>query len=385
MSSLDLSFLPLLEERSRKSLLRASLPLDLLPEPLHFSVNGHKVVNFSSNDYLGLTRHPRIIAAAKKAADQYGVGAGASPLITGQTDLHHKAALVLAKWERVPCAKLLPSGYQTAFAIVQTLSVLPNVRFLIDKLTHASLIDAVRATGAEFRVFPHNSVIKLRRLLEDAPKNQTQVVATESMYSMDGDEAPLAELAELKKDHPFIWVLDEAHGTGVYGPDGTGLAAERNVTGAVDIKMVTFSKALGIAGGAILSTEVFCQAVENFGRAYIYSTAVSPMIAGALIEAIAVVQEEPWRAKRTRQLALKIRESFKMPGDSPIIPIILNDESKAMKASRDLMESGFWVAAIRPPTVAKGTSRLRLTISASHSDDEAAGIVREIQKALDNN
>jgi len=338
-------------------------------------IDGRRYVNFASNNYLGLSHHPRVLDAAADALRREGTGAGASPLVTGHGPAHADAERRIAAWKGSDSAVLLPSGYQANLAAVQTVAALGaegeggGVRFLLDKLVHASLIDAVRETGAPLRVFPHNHLDKLARLLKEAEPNQVQVVVTESIFSMDGDAADLHGLAGLKSRRPFVLLLDEAHGSGVYGPGGAGLAAELRLTtgrprfsGAsssapvVDITVVTLSKALGCAGGAVCGTSAFCDALVNFGRAYIYSTAVAPATAAAASAAIDVLRDEPHRQARLRALATRVREGLRSAGrdvptgDSPIIPIVLGSEEAALGAASRMRDAGLWVVAIRPPT-----------------------------------
>ena len=258
---------------------------------------------------------------------------------------------------------MLPSGYQANHAVVQTLAAIAHreggVRFLIDKLAHASLVDAIRAADAPFRVFPHNHLSKLSRLLEDADPHQVQIVLTESIFSMDGDAADLAGLIELKRRRPFVLVLDEAHASGVYGLNGNGYAAEQGFQQNVDISVVTLSKALGCAGGAICATSQFCQALINFGRAYIYSTNMPPMLAAAAHAAITICRDEPQRRLRVRDLSIRVRlelinHRIEIPaGDSPVVPVILGDEETTLNASNKLAANGLLCVAVRPPTVSK--------------------------------
>jgi 8-amino-7-oxononanoate synthase len=361
----------------------------LLVTPLdatRVEVDGRRYVNFASNNYLGLTHHPRVIAAAAHAARAYGAGAGAAPLITGYGPAHQSAELRIAAWKATESAVLLPSGYQANVAAIQALAAVGEhagggVRFLLDKLAHASLIDAVRSTAAPYRVFPHNHLAKLDRLLADADGGQLQVVVTESIFSMDGDAADLAGLAELKERRPFLLLLDDAHAGGVYGPGGAGLAAERGLKGLADVTVVTLSKALGSAGGAVCASARLCDAVVNYGRAYIYSTHVPPSAAAAAETAIDVMADEPQRQRRVRELARRVRAELiergvKLPpGDSPIVPITLGTERAAVEAASVLQNQGLWVLAIRPPTVPRGTSRLRVTLCSEHHDDDATRLV----------
>jgi 8-amino-7-oxononanoate synthase len=347
----------------------------------HVDVDGRLYVNFASNNYLGLSHHPHVLEAAAQVLRRDGAGGGASALVTGYTEALASAERRIAAWKGAEGGVLFPSGYQANLAAVQTLSALGEgkrggIRFLLDKLVHASLIDAVRESGAPFRVFPHNHLDKLARLLEEAEEGQTQVVVTESIFSMDGDAADLAGLARLKQRRPFVLLLDEAHGSGVYGPAGAGLAAEVGLAALADVTVVTLSKALGCAGGAVCGSAGFCEAVINLGRAYVYSTALPPAVAAAAQAAVDVIRDEPERQRRVRDLARMVRSRLAQsglqipPGDSPIVPIILGNEEAALAAASRLKDLGLWVVAIRPPTVPRGSSRLRITLSSKHTADE---------------
>jgi 8-amino-7-oxononanoate synthase len=360
-------------------------------DAVHVDLNGRRYVNFASNNYLGLTHHPAIMAAATEATQDAGAGSGAAALISGYTDRHASAERTFASWKGTESSVLLPSGYQANHAVVQALVTTAEaagrrVRFLLDKLVHASLVDAVRGSGAAFRVFPHNHLGKLARLLGEAEAGEIQVVVTESIFSMDGDAADLEGLAELKAKQPFLLVVDEAHGSGVYGPNGSGYAAERGVDASVDAFVVTLSKALGGAGGVICASGRFCEAVVNFGRAYVYSTNVPPAVAAAGEAAVGVLAREPHRQARVRELARRVRSALAdadyrlPPGDSPIIPLLLGQEREALAAAGRLREAGLLLTAVRPPTVPRGTSRLRLTLSSEHTDSEVGHLVNELTR-----
>jgi 8-amino-7-oxononanoate synthase len=371
----------LLERRRDSNLLRQRQivhPLD----STHVEIAGKRYVNFSANNYLGLTHHPRLL---REIDNTHGVGSAAAALITGYTNLHAAAEAAIAGWKGAEAAVLLPSGYQANLAAVQTLAAIgedypAGVRFLVDKLAHASLIDAVRATESPMRVFPHNGLSKLSRLLDESDAQQLQVVLSESIFSMDGDAADLRGLAKLKQSHDFVLLLDEAHGSGVYGKNGAGYAAELELQNIVDVSIVTLSKAIGCVGGAVCCSAMFRDALVNFGRAYIYSTSVPPMIASCIAAAIGVMRDEPQRQNRVRELARHVRielAAMNIPaGDSPIIPIILESEEAALRAAEKLKKEGLLVVAVRPPTVPAGGSRLRITLSCDHTDEE-------IEKLLD--
>lgn len=376
-----------LGERAEANQLRARRVVEIV-SATRVRIDGREYVNFASNNYLGLTHHPQIVAAARAAVEHEGVGAGAAALITGYTSAHRACETAIAQWKGTGGAVLLPSGYQANHAAIQTLAALGTrrggVRFLVDKLAHASLIDAIRASEAGFRVFPHNHLAKLERLLRDAPAQQMQVVVTESIFSMDGDAADLTGLARLKQKHGFVLLLDEAHASGVYGERGAGLAEELGLRDMVDVSVVTLSKALGCGGGAVCGSASMCEAVVNFGRAYIYTTSVSPMFARAAEAAVRVVQIEGWRRRRVRELACRVREAvtaagFDIPaGDSPIIPVFLGEDERALKGAELLFEQGLLAPAVRPPTVAKGSARLRVTLSSDHTEDEIARLLEAL-------
>ncbi|MDB5295672.1 MAG: 8-amino-7-oxononanoate synthase [Phycisphaerales bacterium] len=384
---------------------RALNPIDAV----RVRLGGRTLVNFSSNDYLGLTHHPRVVAAAQAAAARYGVGSGAAPLVTGHTDAHAAAEAAIAAWKGTAAAVLFPSGFQANLAIVQALAAVAAragrpVRFLLDKLCHASLVDAARAVAAgastnaddgppaaSYRVFPHNGVGKLARLLgTDDPAGggggaarPLDVILTESIFSMDGDAADLTAIAALKASagSPPLLVLDEAHGSGAYGPAGAGLAAELGLSAAVDATVATLSKAVGVAGAAVCGSVDLCDVLVNLGRAYVFSTSVPATTAAAAAESIAVMRDEPHRQARVRALARRVRAELSAagvtlpPGDSPIIPVVLGTEAAALTAADRLRERGLLVSAIRPPTVPRGTSRLRVTLSSEHSDAEVEALM----------
>ena len=358
----------------------------------HVLYEGRQCVNFASNNYLGLTHHPQVIAAAEQSLRRSGAGSGASPLITGYGPSHAAAEQHIARWKQTQAAVLLPSGYQANHAAIQTFAAIAeksgrNVRFLLDKLCHASLIDAVRGSGMRFRIFPHNHLTKLERLLTQADTNELQVVIAESIFSMDGDAADLPGLAELKRIYPFALLLDEAHATGVYGPAGSGLAAELGLRDIVDVTVITCSKALGSAGGAVCGSQAFCDSLVNLARAYIYSTHLPPAMAAATDAAITVMENNPLRQRRLRRITRHVRDELAhgpwqvMMGDSPIIPLVVGTETAALDAAQSLLSRGLLVFPIRPPTVPRGTSRLRVTLSSEHSDEEIKQVIRAIRDA----
>lgn len=369
---------------------RQRRPVKVL-DAVRVEIDGKILINFASNNYLGLTHHPAILAAARAVMESTGFGSGAAPLVTGYTQFHADAEKAIAIWKGTEDAVLMSSGFQANEAAIISIPRLAaglgrRVRFLIDKLAHASLIDAVRSTNHYWRTFPHNNIKKLRMLLSEAEPNDLSIVITESIFSMDGDAADLRSLASLKQEKPFILILDEAHASGVYGPRGSGLAMELGVSNAVDLSIVTLSKALGGIGGAICGSANWCRSIVNFARPYIFSTALPAAAAAAATAAISVMAAEPHRQQRVRELAKRVRRHLSAdspPSDSPIIPVILGSESKAIEISEKLQQNGLLVPAIRPPTVPRGTSRLRITLSCEHTDQQVERLLDVLSKTLE--
>jgi 8-amino-7-oxononanoate synthase len=341
---------------------------------------GHQLVNFSSNDYLGLAADPILRQAAIAAIEEFGVGAGASRLISGTQSPHVALEVALARWKRTPAAISFSSGYAAAVGAIPALASKQDV-VILDKLCHASLIDGARLSGATIRIFPHNHLGKLESHLEWARREHPEarlVVVTESVFSMDGDRAPLRELVELKKRFEAILLLDEAHAVGVVGTHGRGLAAELGLEKEIDLQMGTLSKSLGVSGGYICGSRNLIDWLINRARSFIFSTAPPPALAAAATAAIHFLASDEGEArrktlwKRIVQLRKKLPESpeaFGKPG-AAIIPWLVGDEQRALDLARDLRQQGFFVPAIRYPTVAKGAARLRITVSAAHSEEQ---------------
>lgn len=384
-----------LDERRSSNLLRsrrAFEPIDATQ--VRDVMTGRILVAFCTNDYLGLSSHPRVL---KALLDLKSVGSGAAPLISGRSQAHAELEQTLAAWKGVDDAVLLPSGYQANIAALQAVASVIEAagrrpRFLLDRLAHASLIDAARlvsSTRDSLRVFPHNDLDKLDRLLAEREADRHDVIVTESVFSMDGDEALLREIVELKRRHSATLVLDEAHATGLFGPAGAGLASELGVSRDVDVGIATLSKALGVSGGAVYGGRAVVEAVVNAGRAYLFSTATPPSLARATCDAIAVARDEPDRRARALANARRLRDAITSRGlrvratdRSPIIPIELGDERAALDAARSLEEQGFLVIAVRPPTVPRGTSRLRVTVSSEHTPEQIDALCEAVSTAM---
>jgi 8-amino-7-oxononanoate synthase len=337
-------------------------------------IDGKQLINFASNDYLGLASDPHLREAATKAIAEFGVGAGASRLISGTHSSHVRLEAALAKWKGTEAALSFGSGYAAAVGAIPAL-VGKNDITLLDKLCHASLIDGAKLSAATLRIFPHNHLGKLKSLLGwGCRKNPTAriLIITESVFSMDGDRAPLREIVELKKNFRAQLLLDEAHAIGVIGPNGRGLAAEENLSPEVDVQMGTLSKALGVSGGYICGPRNMIEWLINRARSFIFSTAPPPALAAAANAAVDFLSS-PEGEKRRRLLWRNIdilAEELQVRPASPIVPWIIGDEQATLAAARSLQDDGFFVPAIRYPTVAKGSARLRVTVSAAHEEAE---------------
>ena len=347
---------------------------------------GQPLVNFSSNDYLGLAADERLRAAAIHAIEQFGVGAGASRLVSGTQSPHVALERAIAKWKNVPAAIAFNSGYAAAVGTLPSAAGKNDV-IVLDKLAHASLVDGARLSGASIRVFPHNHLGKLESHLEWARQEKPDariIVVTESVFSMDGDRAPLREIVELKSRFHALLLLDEAHAVGVIGPNGCGLAAEEKLS--VDIQMGTLSKALGAAGGYICGSTSLIEWLTNRARSFIYSTAPPAAVATAAIAAIEFLQT-PEGEERRRALwkniellhQLLTNEPNRKP-ESAIFPLIIGQENDAMNFAHALQKEGFLVPAIRYPSVARGSARLRITLTAVHAESQIRALVDSIRR-----
>lgn len=349
-------------------------------------IGGRRLLNFSSNDYLGLANDARLRDAAKAAIDNFGVGAAASRLISGTQAVHMRLEEALAKWKGTAAALCFSSGFAAAIGTIPALVGKEDV-IVLDKLCHASLIDGAKLSGAILRVFPHNNMPKLESHLRWARRehpNARILIITESVFSMDGDRAPLRELVELKKRFGALLLLDEAHAVGVIGPNGSGLATAENVDADVDLQMGTLSKALAGSGGYICGSRTLIEWLVNRARSFIFSTALPAAIAAAGLAAVDFLSS-PEGEKRRLQLWEKIKLMRDLPGtnraaQSAIFPLTVGDEQAALELASALQSEGFFVPAIRYPTVARGAARLRITVSATHSDEQIRALCESMKR-----
>ncbi len=364
-----------LHELEQRSLRRSLRSLDSPQGPV-VQLNGCEVINFSSNDYLGFASSDVLKNAMMEGIVRYGAGSGASRLVCGGLAPHRELEEALAAFKGAEAALTFSSGFAVALGVIPALMGKDDV-IIMDKLCHASLVDAARLSGATIRVFPHNHLEKLERLLQSHEGRRTLVI-TESIFSMDGDAALLKEIVELKDQHGAWLMLDEAHAVGVLGPQGRGLAAALGLEQRIDLQMGTLSKALGLSGGYLAASRTVIDLLINKARSFIYSTAPSPAVAHAASAALQLCISAEGDARRAK-LQANLAALGRGVQPSAIVPIIIGDESAAMQLSAQLLEEGYLIPAIRYPTVARGTARLRVTLSAAHEASQVEGIAQRLQ------
>lgn len=335
---------------------------------------GKDYLAFSSNDYLGLANHPQVVAAFKEGANLWGVGGGASHLVLGHSNPHHQLELALAELTGRERVLLMSSGYMANLAVITTL-VGKGDSIFHDRLNHASLLDAGLLSGARFSRYLHKDLINLTQRLTSAMGNP--LIVTDGVFSMDGDLAPLTELAAVAKAHKAWLMVDDAHGIGVLGATGGGLVEQEGL-GVDDVQILvgTLGKALGTAGAFVAASEEIIETLIQFARPYIYTTSSPPAIAHATLTSLKLLQEESWRRTHLQQRIQQFVAGAQslglnlLPSSTPIQPLIVGTSEDALKLTKALREQGILVSAIRPPTVPKGTARLRITLTAAHTSEE---------------
>jgi len=330
-------------------------------------VDGPPPVSFASNDYLGLTRHPAVVAAAAAALERWGTGAGSARLVAGSRPVHSELEAELASWKTTEAALLFPTGYAANLGVLDTLGG-PDVTVFSDERNHASIIDGCRLSRAQVEVYRHRDVDHLRAMVERAgEKDRRLLVVSDTIFSMDGDVAPVAELAGICAGRGALLVLDEAHA--VLGP-------EPELAGVDHLRVGTLSKTLGALGGFVAGTRAFVDLLVNRARPFIFTTASPPADAAAALAAVRVL-----RSAEGEALVARLRGHVERvaPGHpSPVVPVVLGSEERVLAAAAALLERGLLVPAIRPPTVAPGTSRLRVSLSAAHTDEQVADLVEAL-------
>lgn len=350
-------------------------------------MDGRQMTSFASNDYLGLARHPALIEALIRAAKEVGVGATAAHLLGGHREQHAELEESLARWTGRECALVFSTGYMANLGVLQALLDRDDL-CVQDKLNHACLIDGARLSGAQLRRYLHADPDSARRQLESSTEAPA-LLATDGVFSMDGDVAPLAELAALCAEQGASLMVDDAHGIGVLGREGAGSLVEANLSQhEAPILMATLGKALGVSGAFVAGPAELIDGLVQFARTHIYTTAQPPALAAATCVAVRIAREEQWRRDRLHDLIARFRHGADHRGlllaDSrtPIQPVMVGSSAHAVQASRQLESSGFFVPAIRPPTVPENTARLRVTLSAAHREPDVEGLLDALALAL---
>jgi 8-amino-7-oxononanoate synthase len=340
-------------------------------------VGGRVLLNLSANDYLGLAQDPRLIEAARAAAARWGVGAGASRLIVGHLALHEEVEGKLAAFKGTEAAMIFSTGYMANLGAISGLLGPGDVVFS-DKLNHASIYDGIKLSGASLQRFPHRDLNRLEKLMEQSRRARRRLIVTDSVFSVDGDLAPLAQLVALKERYGDWLMIDEAHATGVWGARGAGLAEALGLAGRIEVHMGTFSKALGSLGGYVAGDRELIDYLHNRARSFIYSTALPPPVLGAIDKALEIVAQEPGPRLYLLKEAEKFRGGLKEAGldtlgsETQIIPVLVGENAPALKFAGRLREQGLMAVALRPPTVPPGRARVRFSLSAAHSPEDLA-------------
>jgi len=362
-----------LKSRTKEGILRVLNPADTRKEGNIFFDN-KEYVDFSSNDYLGLSSHPALKAAAQTAMDKFGTGSCASRLLSGDLKIHHELEEKTALFKQKEAALVFNTGYQANTGIISSLFKKTDCIFL-DKLSHASIIDGVLLSGARFFRFNHNDTDHLEVLLtKERKKFKNSLIISETVFSMDGDFAPLKDLARLKRKYDCKILVDEAHATGIFGKNGSGMAEAEGLTQEMDLIMGTFSKALGSFGAYIVCSQKIKDYLINSCRSFIYSTSLPPAVIAANIASLEIIKKEPIRRKTLLENARYFRDELKkqqLPvlGSSQIVPLVTGSTEKTLSLSKVLRERGFYILPIRPPTVAAGSARLRFSLTYHHTKD----------------
>jgi len=338
-------------------------------------IDDREVINFSSNNYLGLANHPALRAAAKEAIDRYGCGSGASRLISGNMTLHEELEDKIAELKGTEGALVFNSGFQANTGVIPVLVGKGDV-ILSDALNHASIIDGCRLSRSEVVVYGHCNMDQLELALKQAPVRGRKLIVTESLFSMDGDEAPLADIVSLAEKYGATVMVDEAHATGVYEPNGAGLVAKLGLGDRILIQMGTLGKALGGFGAYIAGTRSLRELLINRCRSFIFTTSLPPAVMAISIAALDLVKKEPQRRQELRENSEQLRAGLKALGfilgdsRSQILPLMVGDATRCMQLSELLLENGVFAQGIRPPTVPVDTSRLRITLMATHTPEQ---------------
>jgi len=367
-----------LDERASQGLLRSRRTLDT-PQSPHIVVDGKPYLAFCSNDYLGLASHPELTAALQQGAQQWGVGAGAAHLVNGHFGPHHQLEQQLAAFVGKPAALLFSTGYMANLGVVQALVGKDDTVFA-DKLNHASLNDAMLLSRADTKRYRHGDMAQLAQLLEQTQSGR-KLVITDAVFSMDGDMAPLRELLALCEQQDAWLYVDDAHGFGVLGEQGRGSLSHFGIASQRIIYMATLGKAAGVSGAFVAAEQVVIDTLVNHAHSYVYTTATPPVLSVALLQSLQLIAQGDVLRAHLHRLIAKLRSGLAdlpwqlMPSETAIQPLLIGDNQQSLKLSEGLRERSIWVAAIRPPTVPQGTARLRITLSAAHTEADVDQLI----------
>jgi 8-amino-7-oxononanoate synthase len=351
----------------------------------HIEIEGKTFLSFCSNNYLGLANNPSVIKAVKDAVEEYGWGAGASRLVSGNMSLHESLEDEISRFKGKEAALVFPTGYMANLGAISSL-VSNGDLVICDKLNHASIIDGCRLSGADFRVYAHCDMVKLENVLRKSSKYNRKLIVTDSVFSMDGDLAPLPDIVRIAGKHKAMVMVDEAHGTGVFGKNGRGVVEHFNLNKEVYIVMGTLSKAIGSLGGYVCGDIDLINYLRNKARSFMYTTALPPAVCAASIAGIKLIQNDPslreslWRNVRFIKEKLKSLNFSVISSESPIIPILIGDSQKAVDMSNFLYNKGLLIPAIRPPTVPANSSRLRMTVMSTHTKDDLERLLEALSE-----
>ena len=354
----------------------------------HIKIEGKTYLSFCSNNYLGLASHPSVVAAVKDAVELYGWGAGASRLVSGNMTLHETLENEISKFKKKDAAIVFPTGYMANLGVITSL-VSNGDLVICDKLNHASIIDGCRLSGADFRVYAHCNMEKLENILKKSAKYNCKLIVTDSVFSMDGDLAPLPDLVKIAAKYNAMLMVDEAHGTGVFGENGRGVVEHYDLGNEVYVVMGTLSKAIGSLGGYVSGDIDLISYLRNKARTFMYTTALPPAVCAASIAGIKLIQEDPsmrvslWNNVRFIKDKLNSLNINTISSESQIIPILIGDAKKAVKVSKLLYDNGILIPAIRPPTVPANSSRLRMTVMSSHTKQDLERLSQTLSDVLD--
>ena len=350
-------------------------------------IEGKTYLSFCSNNYLGLANHPSVVNAVKKAVDEYGWGACASRLVSGNMTLHEALEKEISRFKMKDAAIVFPTGYMANLGVISSL-VSGGDLVVSDKLNHASIIDGCRLSGAVFRVYAHCNMEKLENILKKSSKYNRILIVTDSVFSMDGDLAPLPDIVRIAKKYNAMVMVDEAHGTGVFGGNGRGVVEHFNLDNEVDVVMGTLSKAIGSLGGYVSGDEDLISYLRNKARPFMYTTALPPAVSAASIAGINLIQEDPslretlWNNVRCIKERLGSLGIDMISSQSQIIPLLIGDTQKTVDISKLLYERGILIPAIRPPTVPANSSRLRMTVMSSHTQADLESLFNALREVM---